>query len=262
MSTDMDDETADRTAPTDGSRDPQTGRDRLLNALRKPGSRGQLTAAVLLAIVGFASVVQVQATEEDDVYAGMRQEDMLQLLDSLAAASQRAENEIAELEQTRTSLRNNTESRQAALESARQQANVLGILAGTLPAVGPGVAVTVEDPTGAVGIDQLLNGLEELRDAGAEAIEINDTVRVVAQTSLEDSENGVLVDGQQLSAPYTIEAIGDSHTLARAMDFDGGLTEEIETVGGKVRIEEVNTVEIATTREPGQSEYAEPAETE
>ncbi len=139
---------------------------------------------------------------------------MLQLLNSLAAASERAENEVAQLEETRSSLRNNTESRQAALETARQQANVLGILAGTLPTVGPGVVVTIEDPTGAVGIDQLLNGLEELRDAGAEAIEINDTVRVVAQTSLEDGENGILVDGQQLSAPYTIEAIGDSHTLA------------------------------------------------
>jgi uncharacterized protein YlxW (UPF0749 family) len=256
MSTDMDDQTRDQPGP------PTTGLDRLREALRKPRARGQLIAALLLAVLGFASVVQVQATGEDDAYAGMRQEDMLQLLNSLAAASERAENEVAQLEQTRSSLRSNTESRQAALETARQQANVLGILAGTLPTVGPGVVVTVEDPTGAVGIDQLLNGLEELRDAGAEAMEINDTVRVVAQTSLEDSQNGILVDGQQLSAPYTIEAIGDSHTLARATEFDGGLTDEIETVGGEVRVKEVNNVEIATTREPGPSQYAEPSETE
>jgi uncharacterized protein YlxW (UPF0749 family) len=268
MSTDMDDETRDQQTdvdrPTSADRPaaPTNGLDRLRDALKKPRSRGQLTAAVLLAVLGFASVVQVQATGEDDVYAGMRQEDMLQLLNSLAAASERAENEVAQLEQTRSALRSNTESRQAALETARQQANVLGILAGTLPTVGPGVVVTVEDPTGAVGIDQLLNGLEELRDAGAEAIEINDTVRVIAQSSLEDGQNGVLVDGQQLSAPYTIEAIGDSHTLGRSMDFDGGLTEEIEAVGGDVRVEEVNTVEIATTREPGPSQYAEPTETE
>ena len=239
-----------------------SGRERLVEAMRKPWSRGQLTAAVLLALVGFASVVQVQATEEDDVYAGMRQDDMLQLLNSLAAASERAENEIAQLEQTRSSLRNNTESREAALQTARQQADVLGILAGTLPAVGPGVLVTVEDPGGAVGIDQLLNGLEELRDAGTEAIEINDTVRVVAQTSLEDGVNGILVDGQQLSAPYTIEAIGDSHTLAEALSFTGGFTDEVETLGGKVLVKQVNNVEIATTREPAETEYAEPVETE
>ncbi|HET6625428.1 MAG TPA: DUF881 domain-containing protein [Nocardioidaceae bacterium] len=255
---DMDDEQA--TEP-EGTPQP-SGRTRLLGALRKPGSRGQLTAAVLLAVVGFASVVQVQATGDDDVYAGMRQEDMLQLLNSLSAASERAENEIAQLEQTRSSLRNNTESRQAALQTARQQANVLGILAGTLPAVGPGVVITVEDPTGAVGIDQLLNGLEELRDAGAEAIEINDSVRVVAQTALEGGDGGVVVDGQQLSAPYTIEAIGDSHTLGQSMDISGGFTDQIETVGGEARVKEVNTVEIASTRQPEQSKYAEPVETE
>lgn len=246
----------------DDQRPPVTGRARLLEALKKPRSRGQLTAAILLAIVGFASVVQVQATEEDDVYAGMRQDDMLQLLNSLAAASDRAENEIADLEQTRSSLRSSTESREAALQTARQRANVLGILAGTLPAVGPGVVLTIQDPSGAVGIDQLLNGLQELRDAGAEAIEINNTVRVVAQTSFEDGDNGVLVDGQQLSAPYTIEAIGSSHTLSDSMGFQGGLIDEIQTVGGTVQVKESNTVEIATTREPVQSEYAEPAETE
>jgi len=243
---------------------PPTGRTRLLEALKRPGSRGQLTVAVLLAIVGFASVVQVQSTEEDDVYAGMRQEDMIQLLNSLAAASERADNEIAQLEQTRSSLRSDTDNGRAALEAAEQQADVLGILAGTLPTVGPGIVVTVEDPTDTVGIDQLLNGLEELRDAGAEAIEINDTVRVIAQTSLEDGDDGLLIDGQQVSAPYTIEAIGDPHTLAQGLDFTGGFSDVIEgpDFGGKVLIKQADTVEIATTREPARAEYAAPVETE
>ena len=242
---------------------PTTGRQRLMAALTKPGSRGQVTAAVLLAVVGFASVVQVQATEENDVYAGARQEDLIQLLNSLSLASQRAENEIAELEQTRSSLRNNTDSRQAALEQARREANVLGILAGTLPAVGPGVLITVEDPTGGVGTNQLLDGLEELRDAGAEAIEINETVRVVAQTSLQEGEQGgMVVDGQLLTPPYTIEAIGDPHTLADSLDIPGGFTDGIEEVGGDVLVKELSTVEVATTREPSQPEYAEPVETE
>ena len=257
---DMDDERIET-----GESPPQpTGRARLGEALKKPISRGQVPAAVLLAVLGFAGAVQVQSIGQDDAYSGQRQEDLIQLLNSLAAASQRTENEIAQLEQTRSSLRNDTNSRQAALEEAQRQANVLGILAGSLPAVGTGIVVTVEDPTGAVGTDQLLNGLEELRDAGAEAIEINDTVRVIAQTSLTDGENGVIVDGVQLSTPYTIEVIGDSHTLAQALDFTGGFTDVIELpdIGGKVRVRELDNVEIATTRAPSPSEYAEPVENE
>jgi len=241
-----------------------SGRDRLFAALRKPGSRGQVTAAVLLAIVGFAGVVQVRANEADDTYAGMRQADLFQILDSLAAASQRAEQEIARLEQDRNALQTSTDSRRAALEQAQQQADVLGILAGTLPAAGPGVRVTVGDPSGTVGTDQILNGLQELRNAGAEAIEINDTVRVVARTAVADGETGIVVDGQQLSAPYTIDAIGNPETLAAALDFTGGFIDDVEgeAIGGTVVVEQVENLEVATTREPGQPEYAEPVEGE
>lgn len=239
--------------------DEPTARDRLVSSVRRPRARGQLVAAVLLALVGFASVVQVQSNERDDDYEGMREEDLVQLLNSLASASQRAENEIAQLEQTRASLRSDTDARQAALAQARERAQVLGILAGTLPAVGRGIVVTVEDPAGNVGIDHMLNGIQELRDSGAEAMEINNTVRVVAQSALRDGEEGIVVDGTELSPPYTLEVIGDPHTLSTALNIRGGFVQDIEdpTVGGSVEIEETENVEVATLAELEEPEYAE-----
>ena len=59
-------------------------------------------------------------------------------------------------------------------------------------------------------------------DAGVEAIEINDRVRVIAQTSFEDDPAGVRVDGVVLKAPYVIDAIGSPSTLSGALSFDGG----------------------------------------
>ena len=59
---------------------------------------------------------------------------------------------------------------------------MLRILTGTVAATGPGVTLTIDDPDGSVTAATLLDGVEELRDAGAEAIEINDSVRVVAST--------------------------------------------------------------------------------
>jgi uncharacterized protein YlxW (UPF0749 family) len=240
------------------------GRERLLASLRRPRSRGQITAAIVLAVVGFASVVQVQAQERNNDYEGMREEDLVQLLNSLASATQRAENEIAQLEQTRSSLRSDTTNRQAALEQARQSATILGMLAGRLPAVGPGVVVTVRDPGQGVGIDQMLNGIEELRDSGAEAIEINNTVRVVAQTALEDGEDGIIADDTELAPPYTLEVIGDPHTLSQALNFTGGFVDDIEgpPINGTVLIEQSQSVEVAALAEPRQPEYAEPADSQ
>ncbi len=242
--------------PTDA---PVSGRARLLAAVRTPVSRGQLVAAVLLAVLGFAAVVQVHANDRDDRYVGARQQDLIQLINQLSLASQRADSEIARLEQTRNSLRTDTDSRRTALQRARDQANTLGILAGTLPAVGPGVRVDVRDPSGSVGTDQLLNGIEELRDAGAEAIEINH-VRVVAQSSVQDSPNGgVVIDGQQLAPPYTIEAIGDPHTLSTALAFTGGFTYSVRHVDGRVSVEQLDSVEIASTHDAGTPQYATPS---
>jgi uncharacterized protein YlxW (UPF0749 family) len=239
------------------------GRDRLVQALRTPASRGQLIAAGLLALLGFAAVVQVQANNTDAAYVGARQDELIALINSLSLASQRTENEISDLVTTRNSLLDDTEARRTALEQARQQAEQYGILAGTLPAVGPGVRIEIKDATGAVGSNNLINGIQELRDAGAEAIQLNGTVRVVAQTALRDGPNGgVVADGELITAPYVIEAIGSPHDLATALDIARGFTDEVERAGGEVTINQLDSVEIGSIAEPRSSEYAEPAPSE
>lgn len=241
---------------------PVSGRDRLLSALRRP-SRGQTVVGVLLAVLGFAAVVQVRANDRDQSFVGARQSDLIALINTLSLATDRAESEISELEQTRESLRDDAESSETALAVARERLETLGILAGTVPAVGPGIRVRVQSRTGTLGADQLLNGLEELRNAGAEAIELNDTVRIVAQTGLVDSPTeGLLVDGTPVQSPYVLEVIGDPYTLATALDFDGGFIEEVESVDGEVEVEELDTVEIASTSRLPEPTFAEPVEQE
>jgi uncharacterized protein YlxW (UPF0749 family) len=241
---------------------PQDGRARLLSALRRPGSRGQLVAGLLLAILGFAAVTQVQANGKNDAYIGARQGDLVQYINSLALASDRAETQITQLQATRDSLGNDTQARRTALARARKQADSLGILAGTVPAAGPGVRVTVEDKSTGVGTNQLIDGLQELRDAGAEVIELNDTVRVVAQTSLQDTTGGgVLVGGTRLRPPYVIDAIGDPQTLATALDFTGGFISEVKGVGGTVTVRRMQQVEITTVKKLQAPRYAEPGST-
>ena len=252
--------------PDPGAPEPRSGRDRLAGAVRRP-SRRQLSVAVLLAVLGFAAVTQVQSTGEDDTYSGLRQEDLVQVLNGLQSAAQRAENDINQLEQAQAGLLSNADSREAAIARAREQADALGVLAGTLPATGPGIRVIVRDESGQIGIDQFLNALQELRDAGAEAIELNDAVRVVAQTALDDGGSAgepgrVVVDGQELSQPYTIDAIGDPDTLATALDILGGFVEQVDLAGGQVVIERPDVVEIATVRDLRAPEYATPVEDE
>lgn len=253
--------TAGQPDPAPEPRKPVDGRARLAAALRRP-SRGQAVAGALLAVLGFAAVTQVRSNQQDDNFVGARQGDLIQFINNLSLASQRAETEIAQLQETRDALGNDTEARRTALALSRRQADTLGILAGTVPAVGPGIRATVTGGGTGVGSDQLLNGLQELRDAGAEVIEINGTVRVVAQTSLQDTaDGGVLVDGAVLKPPYIIEAIGDPSDLSVALDFTGGFVSDVQSVGGKVTVDELDKVDVLSVRAPRRPEYAEPAST-
>ncbi len=252
------DQPTQKTQPTQPS-----GRDRLRAALHTRWTRGQAVVGVLLAVLGFAAAVQVRANDEDTGFVGARQADLIALINTLSLATDRAESEIADLRATRDSLRGDAEATQTALALARRQADTLGILAGTVPAVGPGIRVTVDATAGEVGTEQLLNGLQELRNAGAEAVELNDEVRVVAQTGIDESAGSELVvDGVTLSTPYVIDVVGDPHTLATALAFDGGFTDEVEQVGGTVTVEELESVDVGSTRGAPELRFANPVEQE
>jgi uncharacterized protein YlxW (UPF0749 family) len=238
----------------------EAGRDRLRAALRSGPSRGQAVVAVLLAVVGFAAMTQVQSNERDDDFTGLRQSDLIRVFDGLAASTERAENEIDRLTQTRDDLQSSTASRQAALDLAREESATLSILAGTAPATGPGIRLVITDERGDVDSETLLDIIQELRAAGAEVMEFNDRIRVIAQTSVEDSVTGVEIDGQVVEPPYVIDVIGEPTTLAGSLDFPQGPRESVEERGGTIDFEELEAVLVESTVEARPPRFAEPRE--
>jgi uncharacterized protein YlxW (UPF0749 family) len=241
------------------STDAPTGRDRLRRALLKP-SRGQLVVAILLALVGYAGVTQVRFNDVDNTYGALREQGLIDILTGLADRTQRAESEIARLQQTRDDLQSSTGAREAAVAQAQQESDKLAILAGLVPVTGPGIRVTVTEGDGPVDVQSMVDTIQELRTAGAEAIQINGKVRVVADTSVEDAVGGLSIDGQVVSSPYVIDVIGEPHTLADSgINFPDGpryIFEEQD--GATVDVEELQSLDIESVVKPSKPEYAEP----
>ena len=219
-------------------------------------TRGQLVAALLTALLGVALVAQARVTEEAGLQQ-LRQTELVALLDDVTTRAQELGAEVAELEDDRSRLLG-AEGDEAAAEAARQRLQSYQILAGTVPVEGPGITVLVDDEAGVITQTMLLDGIQELRDAGAEAIQIG-TVRVVASSYVGTDEQGrVLVDGQPLSTPYTITAVGDAHTLAGAMAIPGGFSDSLRGAGAGVTVVEADTVLVDALHEPSEPRYAQP----
>ncbi|MGB0098786.1 MAG: DUF881 domain-containing protein [Nocardioides sp.] len=241
-----------------GQEESASGRDRLWGALLHP-TRGQVVVAVLLALLGYAAVTQVRFTQVDNSYAGLREQDLIDVLTGLAGTTQRAESEIERLQRTRDDLLSSSGSREAALAQAEQQAANLAILAGLVPVTGPGIRVTVTEETGPVAVQSMVDTIQELRTAGAESIQINGEVRVVADTAIEDASGGLLVDGTLVTSPYVIDAIGDPHTLADSgIEFPDGPRDLFEDDGASVTVDELASIDIESVVEPGRADFAEP----
>jgi uncharacterized protein YlxW (UPF0749 family) len=214
--------------------------------------------AVLTALLGFAIVLQVRQNSGSDNLANLRDNDLVGILDDQNARADRLRAQIAGLENTLNQLRNSGDRSAAARRQAEQDAQALAILLGTVPAIGPGVVVTVADPRGKLGPEDLLDVVEELRGAGAEAIQFG-SVRVSTNTAFTGTPGHVSVDGTPLTAPYTVLAIGDSKTLDTALNIPGGVADAVRNAGGQLSVDDRASVRISATRALPVPKYAVPS---
>jgi uncharacterized protein YlxW (UPF0749 family) len=239
------------------------GRTGLSGMLR--GGRSRLMfgalAGLLCLLLGIAIVTQVRQTRTGDSLDTARPADLLVLLDSLRQREGTLNGEVNELQNTLNSLQASGNNDQAAIQSAQARLAALSILVGAVGATGPGVTITIDDPGPGVSPEVMLDVINELRAAGAEAIQVNggrESVRVGVDTWVVGTPGALTIDTKSLSAPYSILAIGDPPTLAAAMNIPGGAEDSIKRVGGKMSVQQSDRVDVTTLRQPKPHQYAQP----
>jgi uncharacterized protein YlxW (UPF0749 family) len=222
-------------------------------------------AVVLCLLLGIAIVTQARQTESGDSLETARPADLLVLLDSLQQREAALNTEVTDLQRNLAQLQASGSSDQAAIENAQARLAALSILIGTVAATGPGVTLTIEDTAPGVPAETMLDVINELRAAGAEAMEIRGgsqsgpvAVRVGVDTWVVGNPGALVVDGSTLNPPYSVLAIGDPPTLAAAMNIPGGAMDSVERVGGKMVVQQSDRVDVTALRQPKPRQYAQP----
>lgn len=218
-------------------------------------------AILLCLLLGVAIVTQVRQNRSGDALETARPADLLVLLDSLQQREAVLNTEVNELRRTLSSLEASGSSDQVAIDNARARLDALAILTGTVGATGPGVRVTIDDPGPGVAPETMLDVINELRAAGAEAIEIGDAnqaVRVGLGTWVTGAPGALTIDTKTLAPPYSVVAIGDPPTLAAAMNIPGGAVDSVKRVGGSMSVQQADRVDVTALRRPKPRQYAQP----
>ncbi|MCJ7832398.1 MAG: DUF881 domain-containing protein [Actinobacteria bacterium] len=228
---------------TDNPESKPTGWAVLREALNRRPSRGQWIVALLLFGLGFGLAIQVRTTQQDALSAA-RTSDLVRILDDLSSQRERLASEEAQLQATLAELETTADQAQVARAASKQRLQNLRILAGVVPVTGPGITMTIADPDGVLKAGDILDAIQELRDAGAEAISV-DGERVVATTAIVDTTEGIAVGKTVLTSPIEIRAIGDPDTLSAGLSFPGGVIESVREAGAEGIVVERDVVDIA-----------------
>jgi len=231
---------------------------RVLHDLLRP-TRAQLVVALVLCLVAMASVWQMRANREDEAYSSLRRDELIGLLDQLNTSNNDLRRQINRQAEDRRQLQSGADSRKQAERQATRRIQDLSILAGTAPAQGPGIQLVITDPQQKVSPQLLLDAVEEMRDAGAEVIEINE-VRVVASTWFQGQPGAIKMGDTLIRSPYTIKVIGQPHALLEGARFRGGLVSRAQApdVGASVIITEHKRMLITSIHKPTEPRWARP----
>lgn len=177
----------------------------------------QIYLAVLLLGIGILIVAQLRTQRHLRVVSYDRDEQAL-LLSELIDANLRLQDEIDLLAAQQAAYEDS--DRGAILEELVAELNRMRVFNGVVEVSGPGIELLVDGPLNALDLQDLVN---ELRNAGAEAIMLNDHRLVVDSVFVVEGKGLVTVDGQAVQRPYHLRAIGDPDTMETAMLRPGGL---------------------------------------
>ena len=224
------------------------------NKLQTPQGRRYLIVGLTI-ILGIFLSLAIKQNDEPKLLSSAREDELVRILDDLSNQKDNLELELIKQSQVLDSLKSG--SNEEAKKAAQNRIDQLILLSGTAPVTGRGIQVLITGDVYSVSAFTILDSVQELRDAGAVAIEINGN-RVINSTYFNDTSDGITVNQAKIRSPYRISALGDPETLATALKIPGGLAEKVTTSGGQVVITQYATLVIESTVDLITPQYAVP----
>jgi uncharacterized protein YlxW (UPF0749 family) len=184
-------------------------------------------------------------------YQNVRQEqlkdELIQLQDNYASLNKRFMEIMEENEIMRAKGADSDSIREDLMKNLQR----VKTFAGLLPVKGPGLIITLKENGKMIWDEDLLQLVNELRAADAQAICINEE-RIVAMSEIRTvSSLYMMINGNRTSAPYIVKVIGDSEKMEHSLKMMGGVIEDFTRFGLDVTVERSESILIPAVKDDG-----------
>lgn len=199
---------------------------------------------ILLVAIMFA---QFRVVEKTDI-AGIetaREEELRTMISSWKAKYEETAQKVQESIQKINEYKGKAasiEETETLLDAELLQTNML---VGKTDVIGEGVIINlIDNANRQIEDTDLLNLINELRLAGAEAISINDK-RIVNMTEIVMVNDTILVNEERIVSPYIVKAIGNQTYLSSALSLkNSGYIDKYTSLGKTVNMSVERNIKI------------------
>ncbi|MFZ5965844.1 MAG: DUF881 domain-containing protein [Bacillota bacterium] len=209
--------------------------------MKSTNIRGQFAVSIVCVILGLVLALQFKSVQKDTggVIPTLKAQELASELKKTKEEKQQLVEELNTLEAKIKEIEDAESKEDVLVKNLSAELEKYKIISGFRSVKGPGVIVVVDDPPLDPEFpylnssimdrpDFLLQIVNELVAAGAEAISINDQ-RIVSRTEISLAGDNINVNSVPTANPFTIKAIGNPETLEAALNIRYGFVDNIRT---------------------------------
>ena len=191
--------------------------------MRADSMSSRLTVAAVAGLLGLLAVGQLRGQSGAPGLAALSATDLSQLIANLTTGNDQLRVEVTGLEGQQAQLQDARDRGETAVDSLTSDLARIRAWAGLTAVTGQGIAIVVRGPIGGDGVEDLLN---ELRNAGAEAISVDGT-RIVTGVVVAGSPGALSVENDAIGDTFEIRAIGSPQILTGTLTRTGGVIAQL-----------------------------------
>jgi uncharacterized protein YlxW (UPF0749 family) len=205
----------------------------------------RVSIAVVAGLLGILAVGQFRGQAGAPALAGLSATDLTQLIANLTAGNDQLRAEITDLRDQAAHLTDARNRGDTTVDELTGDLARIRAWAGLTAVSGQGIAITVRGHLGGDGVEDLIN---ELRNAGAEAISV-DGVRIVTGVVVAGAPGALSVENHAIGDAFEIRAIGSPQILTGTLTRTGGVIAQIATTypDAQLTVTPVDTITLPAT---------------
>jgi uncharacterized protein YlxW (UPF0749 family) len=201
-----------------------------MTASLRSGSR--LSVAVVAGLLGVLAIGQLRGQAGVPGLSGLSSTELTQLIANLNAGNDRLRDELGDLGRQEQKLTEAHDRGQTTVGDLGTDLSRIRAWAGLTSVTGGGISILITGPIGGDGVEDVLN---ELRNAGAEAITV-DGVRIVTGSVVAGAPSALSVENHPIGDTFEIRAIGSQQILTGTLTRTGGVIAQVTATYGGAQV--------------------------